>query len=250
MVEQSALETHSAVPRLPDLQFGIRDAFHDAHQRAKTESMQWTVPNVLTTLRLLAAPGLVVMFLYFARPWADWFAMLLFVGAAVTDYFDGYLARLWKQESRFGAMLDPIADKAMVVIALLVITGFSGMDPWILLPATVIIFREISVSGLREFLGNHTGRLSVTNLAKYKTFTQMIALTALFATGVFEHSAAARGVGLDGGTATGVGSAYALAANWSWWCGTVLLWIASVLTLATGLDYFSKAWPHFGNEGE
>ncbi len=211
--------------------------------------MQWTVPNVLTTFRLLAAPGVVVMFLYFARPWADWFAMLLFIGSAVTDYFDGYLARLWKQETRFGAMLDPIADKAMVVIALLVITGFSGMNPWILLPATVIIFREIAVSGLREFLGGHAGGLAVTSLAKYKTFTQMIALTVLFATGVFEHSAAGRGVGLDEGAVAGVGAVYALAAHWSWWFGTVLLWISAVLTLVTGLEYFGKARPFFGDRG-
>jgi cardiolipin synthase len=102
--------------------------------------MKWTLPNILTTLRMLAAPGVAVMFLYFHRPWADWLALALFVGAAITDYFDGYLARLWKQESKFGAMLDPIADKAMVVIALVVITGFSGMNPWILLPATLIIF--------------------------------------------------------------------------------------------------------------
>ena len=127
--------------------------------------MTWTLPNILTTLRLLAAPGVAVMFLYFTRPWADWFALVLFVGAAITDWFDGYLARLWKQESRFGAMLDPIADKAMVVIALVVITGqtgraptlgegVSGINPYILLPATIIIFREVFVSGLREYLGN------------------------------------------------------------------------------------------------
>ncbi len=210
--------------------------------------MQWTVPNFLTAFRLLAAPGVVVMFLYFSRPWADWFAMLLFVGASITDYFDGYLARLWKQESRFGAMLDPIADKAMVVIALLVITGFSGMDPWILLPATAIIFREIFVSGLREFLGDHAKELSVTILAKYKTLTQMVALTVLFATGVFEHSAAVRDrLNED---PFGLGSAYELAAHWSWWCGTALLWVAAVLTLTTGLDYFHKGRPYFGKEGE
>ena len=87
--------------------------------------MRWTLPNILTVLRLLAAPGVAVMFLYFARPWADWFALVLFALAAATDWFDGYLARAWKQESKFGAMLDPIADKAMVVIALLVICGFS-----------------------------------------------------------------------------------------------------------------------------
>ncbi|MDG1801639.1 MAG: CDP-diacylglycerol--glycerol-3-phosphate 3-phosphatidyltransferase, partial [Paracoccaceae bacterium] len=131
--------------------------------------MKWNLPNILTVLRLAAAPGVVVMFLYFNRPLADWFALTLFIVAALTDWVDGYLARAWKQESKFGAMLDPIADKAMVVIALIVITGFSGMTPWILLPATVIIFREIFVSGLREFLGDTAGTLKVTTLAKWKT---------------------------------------------------------------------------------
>ncbi len=132
-------------------------------------SMLWTVPNILTILRLLAAPGVAVMFLYFQRPWADWLALTLFIGAAITDYFDGYLARLWKQESRFGAMLDPIADKAMVVIAIMVITGYSGMNPWLILPATVILFREVFVSGLREYLGARAGTLKVTRLAKCQT---------------------------------------------------------------------------------
>ncbi len=118
--------------------------------------MTWTIPNTLTVLRLLAAPGVALMFLYFHRPWADWFALTLFIVAAITDYFDGYLARLWKQESKFGTMLDPIADKAMVVIALLIITGYSGMNPWLILPATAILFREVFVSGLREYLGGKT----------------------------------------------------------------------------------------------
>ena len=85
--------------------------------------MIWTIPNILTIARLLAAPGIAVMFLYFDRPYADWFALLLFLIASVTDWFDGYLARVWRQETKFGAMLDPIADKAMVVIALMVIVG-------------------------------------------------------------------------------------------------------------------------------
>ena len=142
--------------------------------------MFWTVPNILTVLRLVAAPGVVVMFLYFNRPWADWFALALFVLAAVTDFFDGYLARLWKQESRIGAMLDPIADKAMVVIAIMVITGYSGMNPWLILPATVILFREVLVSGIREYLGQASGQLKVTPLAKWKTTAQMVAIAVLF----------------------------------------------------------------------
>ena len=222
--------------------------------------MRWTIPNMLTVLRLLAAPGVAIMFLYFARPWADWFAMLLFVAASITDYIDGYLARAWKQESVFGAMLDPIADKAMVVIALLVITGFSGMDPWILLPATVILFREIFVSGLREYLGAKAGLLSVTKLAKYKTFAQMIALTVLFATGIFEHNIIDRTVGMDdfviqqilnGEVEDGVGLMFNInGAYYSWWGGVILLWIAAALTLATGLDYFRKSMPFLRETGD
>jgi len=113
--------------------------------------MIWTVPNILTTGRLLAAPALALMFLYFNRPYADWFALLLFIFAALTDWVDGFLARTWKQETKFGQMLDPIADKAMVIIALLIIVGYSSMSPWLVLPATVILFREVFVSGLREF---------------------------------------------------------------------------------------------------
>ena len=127
--------------------------------------MIWTIPNILTIIRLLAAPGLAVMFLYFDRPYADWFALLLFLLASITDWFDGYLARIWRQETKLGAMLDPIADKAMVVIALMVIVGYSSMSPWLVLPATVILFREVFISGLREFVGDSSIDLSVTVLA-------------------------------------------------------------------------------------
>jgi CDP-diacylglycerol--glycerol-3-phosphate 3-phosphatidyltransferase len=201
--------------------------------------MTWTIPNVLTTLRLLAAPGVVVMFLYFTRPWADWFALVLFVGAAVTDWFDGYLARLWKQESKFGTMLDPIADKAMVVIALLVITGFSGMNPWILLPATLILFREVFVSGLREFLGAAAGTLKVTKLAKWKTTAQMVAIAVLFL-----------GTGLDflergrGPEAGGLARLSEGLPGWVTFGGVCLLWIAAALTVVTGWEYFRRSLPY------
>lgn len=215
--------------------------------------MTLNIPNILTLLRLLAAPGVAVMFLYFNRPWADWFALILFVTAAVTDWADGYLARKWQQESKFGAMLDPIADKAMVVIALCVITGFSGMNPWILLPATLILFREVFVSGLREFLGDTAGTLKVTNLAKWKTTAQMIALAVLFATGVFQHNVLERTVGMDPAMVQGIlageiGDELGLiwnaqAASVTWYAGTVLLWVAAALTAITGFDYFRKAMP-------
>ena len=221
--------------------------------------MKWNIPNILTLLRLLAAPGVAVMFLYFARPWADWFALILFVFAAITDYVDGYLARAWKQESKFGAMLDPIADKAMVIIALLVITGFSGMNPWILLPATVIIFRETFVSGLREFLGDTAGLLKVTNLAKWKTTAQMVAIAVLFATGLFEHEFLDRTTGMDDATVQAIMSGqaadplgllwYSQAANVTFLIGTIGLTIAAVLTLVTGFDYLRKAMPYLREDG-
>lgn len=215
--------------------------------------MMWTIPNVLTTLRLLAAPAVAVMFLYFTRPWADWFALVLFVGAAITDYFDGYLARMWKQTTKLGTMLDPIADKAMVVIALMVIVGYSSMSPWLVLPATVILFREVFVSGLREFLGDTAGTLKVTKLAKWKTTAQMVAIAVLFAQGVFEHYLWASTEGMDQAMVDAIltGEEEDLhGLQWKLtgmvWCGHVglwLLWLAAALTLLTGFDYFRKATP-------
>jgi len=216
--------------------------------------MNWNIPNILTLLRLIAAPGVAIMFLYFHRPLADWFALILFVVAAFTDFLDGYLARAWKQESKFGAMMDPIADKAMVIIALVVITGFSGMNPWILLPAVLIIFREVFVSGLREFLGETAGLLKVTNLAKWKTTVQMAAISVLFAKGAFEHYLIDRTNGMDFATQHGIldGSiedvlglrTLELGAEISWYLGIGLLWIAMVLTVLSGADYFRKSLPY------
>ncbi len=197
--------------------------------------MLWTLPNLLTVLRLFAAPMVPVLFLFFHRPWADWLALALFLGAAVTDYFDGYLARLWKQQSRFGTMLDPIADKAMVVIALALLCATSGLSPWMVLPATAILFREICVSGLREFMGDLAGLLKVTPLAKWKTTLQMVSVGILFlATGLVEVERTAAEV--------------SFLLGWSAWlanlAGLTLLWLAAGLTVITGADYFVKALPH------
>lgn len=216
--------------------------------------MVWNVPNSLTFLRLLAAPALAVMFLYFNRPWADWFALTLFISAAITDWFDGYLARSWKQETKLGAMLDPIADKAMVVIALMVIVGYSSMSPWLVLPATVILFREVFVSGLREFLGDVAGTLKVTRLAKWKTTAQMVAIATLFSQGVFEHYFGMSTFGMDAAMVDAILSGAeedVLGLHWklsgmiyTWYAGLWLLWLAAGLTLITGVDYLQKAMPH------
>jgi CDP-diacylglycerol--glycerol-3-phosphate 3-phosphatidyltransferase len=207
--------------------------------------MRWTVPNILTTLRLLAAPGVAVMFLYFNRPWADWLALTLFVGAALTDFLDGYLARAWKQESRYGAMLDPIADKAMVVIAIMVLTGYSGMNPWLILPATIILFREVFVSGLREFLGDTAGLLKVTPLAKWKTTAQMIAIAVLFLGTGLEY--------LESGSPPRAGEGdVPVVVSWAavaTWAGLLLIWVAAGLTAVTGLDYLRKAQPFLKDDG-
>jgi CDP-diacylglycerol--glycerol-3-phosphate 3-phosphatidyltransferase len=216
--------------------------------------MKWNLPNILTLLRLLAAPGVAVMFLYFHRPIADWLALILFLGAAITDWFDGYLARAWKQETKLGAMLDPIADKAMVVIALMVIVGFSSWSPWLVLPATVILFREVFVSGLREYLGDVAGTLKVTQLAKWKTTLQMVAIAVLFSQGVFEHYLVTSAFGMDQPMVDAVmtgqvqdlhGLRWKFAGmEWAGRIGLALLWLAAALTLITGFDYLRKAIPH------
>lgn len=202
--------------------------------------MRWNIPNILTLLRLIAAPLVPLMFFCFSRPEADFAALALFLIAAVTDWFDGHLARKWGQESRFGAAMDPIADKAMVVIALVVITGYSGMNPWLILPATVILFREVFVSGLREFLGANASKLKVTKVAKWKTTFQMVAIAVLFL-----------GTGLqyyETGHPPLVGET-SLPWSDSWsdlatQVGLVLIWLAAALTAITGWDYFIKAKPY------
>ena len=131
------------------------------------------------------------------------------------------------------------------------------MDPWILVPATLIMFREVFVSGLREFLGDVAGTLKVTKLAKWKTTAQMVAIGILFGAGIFELMFVERTVGMDatiiaeifsgGNDPTGlrlIQKAYWL----TWWAGVALLWIAAVLTMVTGYDYFRKSLPHLRDE--
>lgn len=216
--------------------------------------MIWTLPNTLTTLRLVAALFVPVMFLWFHRPWADAFALALFVGAALTDFLDGWIARAWKQESAFGRMLDPIADKTMVVIALMVLAALSGMDPLVVLPATAILFREVFVSGLREYLGDRAGLLRVTRLAKWKTTVQMLAIAALFGRELAAHHVGMLSLGMgpeimQGVLAGEIEDVHGL--RWKYhammgahWGGLAALWLAAGLTLATGWDYFTKALPH------
>jgi cardiolipin synthase len=222
--------------------------------------MRWNIPNILTTFRMLAAPAVVLVFLLLARPYADWVALILFVGAAFTDYLDGYLARKWNQQSAFGTMLDPIADKAMVILAFLAIVGLYGLTFAIAVPATLILLREVFVSGLREFLGDNASKLAVTKIAKWKTTVQMVAISVLFAQGIFAHNTGMRIQGMDGAIAAQiidgleedlVGLRWNYYGSiWSYWAGISLLWIATLLTVVTGWDYLKKAMPYLNGDAK
>ena len=177
----------------------------------------WTIPNILTIGRLIAAPCVALVFVAFERPLADWLAFCIFVGAAATDFFDGWLARKWGQVSELGKMLDPIADKVMVAISLSMIVALGGTSTLLVVPFAVILSREILISGVREYLGDI--KLPVTSAAKFKTTCQMLAIGALFL-------------------------AFATGAQTLLFIGYAILWIAAGLTFVTGWDYFSKAMVH------
>ncbi|PRY93590.1 CDP-diacylglycerol--glycerol-3-phosphate 3-phosphatidyltransferase [Hasllibacter halocynthiae] len=209
--------------------------------------MKWNLPNVLTFGRLVAAPALPLAYVLLPAPWADLVGLILFSAAAITDYVDGQLARRWGQVSRFGAMLDPIADKAMVVTAVAILFGLYGLDLAIVVPATLILFREVFVSGLREFLGADAGKLAVTRLAKWKTTAQLVSIGFLLAARMFEG---ALGLQIDAAEARGaleelpfLVDATAWLATATFWIGLALFWVAGILTAVTGWDYFAKARP-------
>ena len=134
-------------------------------------------PNLLTLSRIFAIPFIVACF-YVQGFWAHLIATVLFIIACITDFFDGYLARLYKVQSKFGQCFDPIADKLIVIVALVMIISCND-NIFILIPSLIIMCREILVSGLREFLGSLNVEMPVTKLAKYKTAFQMFAITGL-----------------------------------------------------------------------
>ena len=171
-------------------------------------------PNLLTVSRVLLVPVLVALF-YVEGDWARWFACLVFVVAATTDYLDGYMARAWAMQSPFGRWLDPVADKLLVGATVVMLVGFDRAP---LLPALVIVLREIMVSGLREYMAEVRAGLPVSRLAKWKTAIQMTALGFLI---VGDAGFAFLPVRL---------------------IGEILLWIAVTLTLVTGYAYFRAAF--------
>jgi len=136
------------------------------------------LPNFLTTLRLFIIPLLILAF-YIPGMVSNVICAALFGIAAITDYFDGYFARSMKAQSNFGKCLDPIADKLLVIVAIVMLIRFNPDNPWILYPGLIIICREVLVSGLREFLAEIHVSVPVSKLAKYKTAVQMFAIGGL-----------------------------------------------------------------------
>jgi len=181
--------------------------------------MVTSLPNLLTLSRIFAIPLIVGTFFVDGET-ARWVACGLFVAAAITDFFDGYFARRSNSVSSFGRFLDPIADKLLVAAVLLMLSAFDRINGVNVLPAVVILLREILVSGLREYLAELRVGMPVSRLAKWKTGIQMTALPTLL-----------------------VGSA---APQWipAEMIGVVLLWGAGVLTLITGWDYMRAGWKH------
>jgi cardiolipin synthase len=187
------------------------------------------LPNMLTYSRIVAVP--VVVGCMYAQSigegplWLRWVALAIFIAAGVTDFLDGYYARIWDQSSAFGRMLDPIADKLLVASCLLMLAADGTIKGWSLWAAIVILCREILVSGLREYLAALRVSVPVTQLAKWKTTVQLVAIGFLIAGQAGEKI-------LPPTTIIGI----------------VLLWVSAIVTLYTGWDYFRAGIHHLIEE--
>jgi cardiolipin synthase (CMP-forming) len=177
------------------------------------------VPNLLTLSRILAIP-LVVATFYVSGDAARWFCCALFSAAGVTDWLDGHVARRWEQQSELGRFLDPIADKLLVSATLFMLTATGRLTSHAVLPALVILCRELLVSGLREYLAGLRVGLPVSRLAKWKTMIQMMAIGWLIVGDAGWHVIPVVAI------------------------GETLLWLAAILTLVTGYDYLRAGLSH------
>lgn len=180
-----------------------------------------SLPNLLTYGRVLAVPVVVMCLFWPEEFWMRWTALGIFALAAMTDFLDGYLARIWAQQSSLGRMLDPIADKLLVAACLMMLVADRTIHGWSIWAAIVILSREILVSGLREFLAELRVSVPVSTIAKWKTTVQLVSLGFLIAGQAGETV-------LPGNVTIGI----------------VLLWIAALLTLYTGYDYFKAGIRH------
>jgi cardiolipin synthase len=185
--------------------------------------MHLTLPNVLTLSRVAVIPLFVALF-FLETTTGQWIACGVFALAAITDFFDGYIARARGQLSAFGKFLDPVADKLLIASALLMMVGFGQIAELAIIPAVIILCREIMVSGLREYLAGLSIGLPVSRLAKWKTTIQMIAIGILIV-GNGVHPAIPESVPVR-------------------LIGEAGLWIAAVITIITGYDYLRAGLRH------
>lgn len=176
------------------------------------------LPNLLTLLRIALIPLVVVTFYFEGEMWR-WIALGIFIAAGITDFLDGWLARVRDEQSNLGRFLDPIADKLLVAAILMMLVATSRMSDLTVLPAIVILCREIAVSGLREFLAELNVGVPVSRLAKWKTAIQLVAIGFLL-----------------------VGDALTVIPTRE--IGEVGLWLAAVMTLITGWDYLQAGLHH------
>jgi cardiolipin synthase (CMP-forming) len=196
---------------------------------ARSPARPLALPNILTYGRIAAVPVVVgCMFwqnILNGGLWLRWVALAVFIAAGVSDFLDGYLARMWSQQSSLGRMLDPIADKLLVASCLLMLAAESTIHGWALFAAVVILCREILVSGLREYLAELRVSVPVTRLAKWKTTLQLIAVGFLIC-------------GEAGDAVVPVVTQM----------GIMLLWLSALLTLYTGWDYLHAGLRHLSRE--
>ncbi|MDP9127268.1 MAG: CDP-diacylglycerol--glycerol-3-phosphate 3-phosphatidyltransferase [Pseudomonadota bacterium] len=180
-----------------------------------------SLANRLTVSRIVVIP-LILVLLFLQQEWAEWIALVLFVAAGITDLLDGYVARRDGQVSMIGEFLDPIADKLLVAAVILLLVYNGHITGNAIIPAVIILMREVAVSGLREFLAGVRVSMPVSHLAKWKTFIQIWAISFL------------------------IGGDYAPSLH-ATLIGDICLWVAGVLTVVTAWDYWRASIKHFKN---
>ena len=179
----------------------------------------YTIPNIITFIRIFLIP--IILYLLFSEnPNIVLIAGLLFIVSSVSDYFDGYLARTLNQSSKLGTLLDPIADKLLVASVIVVLVDTGVISNIHVVPAIIILLREIAISGLREFLAKLNTDMPVSKLAKYKTTFQMVSLSILIISLGFELN------------------------DLLWNIGLITLWVAAIITLLSGYNYMVKGLKH------
>ena len=182
--------------------------------------MKFNLSNILTLSRIIVIP-VIVLLIYLQPSFFGWIAFILFCSAGITDFFDGYFARIRNEVSNLGTFLDPIADKLLVAAVILILTSKGIITDWETIPALIILLREIAVSGLREYLAEIKVSVPVSKIAKLKTALQLIALGILIL------------------SESGITFLPLLL------LGKIALWVAALLTLYTGYDYLKSGLKHF-----